>query len=322
MNMNINKEIHLFLQQLPNCTNKKIAVGYSAGADSTVLLDVLNKKSKYFNFQLEAVFFSHNGSPIGEGEDKNLILARKFCKELKVNLIEVELNLIKQSKKSWEQLGRMGRLNFYKKSNYDMVFLGHHQDDQNETTMIQIFRGGGRGSSAMKSIDGIFYRPMLGIRKNDIYAYLKEKNIDWIEDPTNENTDFTRNFWRKIGLPKIEKYYPNYSNLLETFRHKNNYLNNLAVDMAKIDGLDSILIGKSINIKDLKDYRIINLLNNVFSVVGNSLENNKIENFLKIGRSTKNAEINIGNYILYYRDDNIGLIENKKILIEKSKFKF
>ena len=45
--------------------------------------------------------------------------------------------------------------------------------------------------------------------KDEIYDYLVSNNLKWIEDPTNTNTDFTRNFWRNVGLPTIEKHYPN-----------------------------------------------------------------------------------------------------------------
>ncbi len=310
--MNINKEVHLFLQKLPNLEGKKIAVGYSAGADSTALLHILSQKAKHFNFTLEAVFFSHNGSPINDGEDKNLNLAKILCEKMSINLIDVSIDMQKSAKKSWEQLGREGRLSFYKKSQYDYVFLGHHQDDQNETTMMQLLRGGGRGSSAMKEIDGIFCRPMLKVPKEEIYSYLKEKNIPWIEDPTNVNVEFARNWWRNEGLPKIKEHYPNYGDLLENFREKNTALNQIAFDMAKMDGLDDFLKGKSISIKNLPDYRVSNLLSYAFSSIGKYIETNKIDNWLKIGKATKTSEIVAGDYMFTYKDNNIGLINIKK----------
>jgi tRNA(Ile)-lysidine synthetase-like protein len=298
--MNINKIVHQFLVTLPNLKGKKIAVGYSAGADSTALLHVLEQKSKHFNFHLEAVFFSHLGSPINEGEDKNLALAREFCQSLNIPLVEVELNLVKKAKKSWEQLGRNGRLDFYKNANYDYAFLGHHKDDQNETTMTQIFRGGGKGASGMKARDGIYCRPMLDIPKSAIYDYLKEKQIQWIEDPTNVNSDFTRNFWRNIGLPAIEKHYPNYSDLLDNFREKNNNFNQIAFDMAKVDGLDNFLAGQSINVKNLPAYRIQNLLSQSFQFIGNSAETKRIDTFLSNGTKKNPSQMELGDFSISY----------------------
>lgn len=303
--MNINKTIHLFLQNMDNLNGKKIAVGYSAGADSTVLLHIMAQKAKHFNFKLEAIFFSHSGSPINEGEDKNLSLAKLLCEKMSVKLIDVNIEMNKSAKKSWEQLGREGRLAFYKKENYDFIFLGHHQDDQNETTMMQLLRGGGRGVSGMKEMDGKFCRPMLKIPKSEMYTYLKDRNIPWIEDPTNVNVDFTRNWWRNEGLPKISEHYPNYGQLLENFREKNTALNKIAFDMAKLDGLDSLLVGASVNIDKLEDHRVNNLLSYAFSYIGKYVEANKIENWLKIGRATKSSELISGEYIFNYQNGDI-----------------
>ena len=308
--MNLNKIIHQFLQTIPDLQGKKFAVGYSAGADSTALLHIMQQKSQHFNFNLEAVFFSHEGSPINEGEDKNLLLAKQLCNEWNITLLDIKLNLVKTAKKSWEQLGRKGRLDFYKESDYDLVFLGHHQDDQNETTMMQIMRGGGRGASGMRAMDGVFCRPLLEVPKSEIYKYLKEKNIPWIEDPTNTNTDFTRNFWRNVGLPTIQSHYKNQDvgQLLENFRIKNSNLNQIAYDMAVVDGLELFLSGKSINVQDLPDYRIQNLLTFSFSAIGNSLEGNKVDNFLKQGKSNKINELEVGDNILRYDGSNISLL--------------
>lgn len=318
MSVNINRKVHEFLQKLPNLESKNIAVGYSAGADSTVLLHILAQKAKHFNFNLEAVFFSHSGSPINEGEDKNLELAKKTCKDLGIKLIDVSLEMNKTSQKSWEQLGREGRLSFYKKENYDYVFLGHHQDDQNETTMMQIMRGGGRGTGAMKSKDGIYCRPMLSVTKKDIYEHLKNFNIEWIEDPTNVNTEFTRNWWRNEGLPKLEEHYPSYRQSLENFRKKQSSLHSIAYDMAKIDGLEKLLEGNKVSVKNLSDDRVNNLLSYTFSAIGKYIETNKLDNWLKQGKAKKQSEIFFGDFVFKYEKDYIHFeiiehnLENKK----------
>lgn len=318
--MNLNKIVQQFINTMPNLESKKIAVGYSAGADSTVLLHILEQKSRHLNFSLEAVFFSHLGSPINEGEEKNLELARVFCNSINVPLVEVELNLIKKAKKSWEQLGRNGRLNFYKNSDYDFSFLGHHKDDQNETTMMQIIRGGGKGASGMKPRDGIFCRPLLSVPKSEIYNYLIQEDLKWIEDPTNANSDFTRNFWRNIGLPAIEKHYPNYGDLLDTFREKNNNLHQIAFDMAKLDGLEEFLIGNSLKVKNLPEYRIQNLLSQSFQFLGNSIENNRIDNFIKVATRKNPAELELGDFLFQYNGENLTLFHMEQKTKNNLKF--
>lgn len=302
MRNNLDKEVHNYLLSINNLDNLNIAIGYSAGADSTALLHILKRKSDFFNFILTPVFFIHKGSPITEGEDKNLILAEKTCKELGLNLNIVELELERKNNESWEDLGRKGRNNFYKNSNFDLIFLGHHLDDQNETTMTQLFRGGLTGSSGMKSRNGKFCRPLLKIEKEEIYDFLKRNEIEWLEDPTNENTDFTRNFWRKVGLPTIEAHYPGYKQTLESFRNKLSDQNKISYDMAIVDGLNNLLEGKPIEIDTLEDYRKNNLIHNLFRVTHSHSEENKVKNLLKVGKSHDGATLIISSGSLTIKD--------------------
>ena len=275
MKTNLNKTLHLFLNDLnkkESLENKNIVCGFSGGADSTSLLHCLISKRDFFKYNLEAVFFTHGDSPIAVDEDIMLKFCSEFCKEHNVKLHLIPLHLEKIPRQGWESSGRTKRLEYYKENNYDYVFLGHHKDDQNETTMTQLMRGGGKGSSAMKPIQGMYCRPFLEIRKKEIYNYLETLKIKWVEDPTNTNTDFTRNFWRNEGLPTIEKHYPNYSQMLDNFRKKNNELNDLAFEMAKVDGLVSIMNGESINIKELNSLRLKNLMIHYFKANGKSME--------------------------------------------------
>lgn len=277
---NLNKTTHLFLNKLNKSTslkNKKIVCGFSGGADSTALLDCLIDKKDFFHYTLEAVFFTHGDSPIAVDEDVMLKFCTNFCNSHDIKLHVIPLNLEKIPRQGWESSGRTKRLEFYKNSNYDYIFLGHHKDDQNETTMIQLMRGGGKGSSAMKEVQGSYCRPFLNIYKKEIYEYLKSKGIQWIEDPTNKNTDFTRNFWRNVGLPTIEQHYPNYSQMLDNFRKKNDELNSLAFEMAKVDGLYSLIKGEDVNIKDLNSLRLKNLMSYYFKAHGKNMEDSFFE---------------------------------------------
>lgn len=268
---NLNKLIHIYLTHLEP-KDKKITVGFSGGADSTALLDLLHIKQDFFTYQLDAVVFTHGDSPIAVQEDDMLIFCKSFCHARKIPLRQIDLNLEKIPRNGWENSGRKARQGYYDTLQTDYVFLGHHQDDQNETTMTQLFRGGGKGTAGMSDNDGFYCRPFLNIHKKDIYAYLEEKNITCIEDPTNTNNNFTRNFWRNVGLPAIEGHYPQYSQILDKFRTKQEELYSLAYDMALEDGLESILQGKIQPIKKLSPVRLKNLLTHIFSSENKSME--------------------------------------------------
>lgn len=269
---NLNKITHLFLSKMGNLQDKKIICGYSGGADSAALLHNLIEKQTHFGYSLEAVFFSHGDSPIAVDEDKMFDLCSKFCKGYNIPFKAIDLNLEKLQRQGWESSGRKARQSFYKDEDCDYVFLGHHKDDQNETTMIQFMRGGGKGASAMKSIEGIYCRPFLNVHKKDIYEYLRSKNISWFEDPTNTNTDFTRNFWRNVGLPTIEQHYPKFTQMLDNYRQKNRELHDLAYELAVTDGLEELKNGKSVSVENFSTTRLKNLLVHYFNAKGKSAE--------------------------------------------------
>lgn len=294
---NLNKTLHLFLTKLKP-ENKTITVGFSGGADSTALIHLLSLKKDFFKFNLQAVFFTHGNSPIAEDENKMFDLCHKFCEQHKILFEKIDLDLEKIPRQGWESSGRKARQSYYSNIETDFVFLGHHQDDQNETTMTQLLRGGGKGTAAMESFDGYYCRPFLNIHKKDIYHYLNQNKIDWVEDPTNKDTHFTRNFWRNVALPTIEKHYPQYSQTLEKFRNKQSELYELAYDMALTDGLKSILEGQAIDIKNLSDTRLKNLLSYVFT------ENNK-----------NMEEAFFEQQVSHYRANNSVHIEQKGIFL-------
>lgn len=290
--MELSKTLHIFLNSLGNLKDKKIIVGFSGGADSTALLDLLNQRKPYFNFNLEAVFFSHGSSPIAVEEDKMKTFCQSFCEERNINLTICDLDLEKIPRQGWESSGRQARQSFYKNTDADWIFLGHHKNDQNETTMTQLFRGGGKGTIAMQFVEGKYCRPFLNHFKSEIYDYLTTKNLQWIEDPTNNDTDFTRNFWRNEGLPIIEKHYPNYSSSLDKFRKKQESLYELAYEMALEDGLHSFIKKDPVYIKNLSAVRLKNIFSHIFNYYGKSMEDAYYEQQVNHYMANKNLYIN------------------------------
>lgn len=84
------------------------------------------------------------------------------------------------------------------------LFLAHHGQDQLETFLINLTRGSGlKGLKAMSKTSndrGIFiHRPLLGFSKEDLLSYLKNRYIPWVEDPSNQNSNFTRIRFRKTS---------------------------------------------------------------------------------------------------------------------------
>lgn len=320
--MELSKTLHIFLNTLGDLKNKKIIVGFSGGADSTALLDLLYQRKPYFDFNLEAVFFSHGSSPIAVDEDKMKQFCTSFCEKRNINLTICDLDLEKIPRQGWESSGRKARQSFYKNTDADWIFLGHHKNDQNETTMTQLFRGGGKGTIAMQFVEGKYCRPFLNHFKKDIYDYLLENNMQWIEDPTNTDTDFTRNFWRNSALPLIEQHYPNLSSSLDKFRKKQENLYAIAYEMAVEDGLTSVINQQSITVKHLSPVRLKNLLSHIFNYYGKSMEDAYYEQQVNHYLANKFLDINqkgicltVEKGILYNTTPNLeNTVKNKKPL--------
>ncbi len=95
----------------------------------------------------------------------------------------------------------------------ECLLTAHHADDQAETFLLQLMRGAGAaGLAAMpESKDfaaGWHCRPLLVYTRQEILAYAEAEGLHWIDDPSNSNTDFDRNFLRQTILPRLQQRWP------------------------------------------------------------------------------------------------------------------
>lgn len=95
----------------------------------------------------------------------------------------------------------------------DCLLSGHHEDDQAETLLLNLMRGSGpaglAGIGAVQPFgEGRLLRPMLGVAGAAIAAYAAHHGLDWIEDPSNVETRFDRNFMRREILPRLASRWP------------------------------------------------------------------------------------------------------------------
>ena len=148
---------------------------------------------------------------------------QKFCENLCADLgIELrvrrlELGISRTSgleadarKARYEALRDMAR-----ESSIDVIALAHHADDQAETVLLQLLRGGAsRGLAGMPEwrIDGAaaLWRPMLGTDRASIVDYARRRALDWIDDESNADLSIKRNFIRARVFPALEQGFPDY----------------------------------------------------------------------------------------------------------------
>ncbi|MBR2385729.1 tRNA lysidine(34) synthetase TilS [bacterium] len=201
--------------KIHNLENKKILVGFSGGADSCALLNCLNSLKTELNIELIALHLNHNWRGESAKSDENF--AKEFSKKLGIKFYTETLS--NETPKT-ETIAREKRYEFFvscaKKFNSNCVMLAHNKNDNLETLVYRIIKGTGiEGLKAIPAIREIFYRPLLTVSREEIIEYLKENNLNWIEDNSNEDTNYNRNYIRHTLMPMFEKINPTYKNSLE-----------------------------------------------------------------------------------------------------------
>ena len=196
-----------------SCGDTVIA-GVSGGPDSVALLHILSSLRHELGLSLHVAHFNHGWRKSAKTDE---YFVRRLASEwgLSCSCARRSGRLVKAAS-ALEERGRAQRLQFFerlaKKINARAIILGHTQDDLVETVLMHILRGSGlqgmRGMLAHRQIQGIvLIRPLLGIRKRDILAYLKRNRIRYRQDPTNQRARFFRNRVRLELLPFLEKNY-------------------------------------------------------------------------------------------------------------------
>ena len=123
------------------------------------------------------------------------------------------LKVAKEEKLTIEQAARKVRYGVFetviKKGLVDKIALAHHLNDQAETVLLNIVRGAGlNGAKGMEPTrDGIYIRPLLTTPREEIMAYLDENGLNFVEDETNKDNSYSRNYIRNVVLPDLRKHF-------------------------------------------------------------------------------------------------------------------
>lgn len=192
--------------------SSKVVIAYSGGVDSHVLLHVLSSLRKEFNLNLFAVHVHHG---LLKNADEWATHCKRICDELDIPYQFTKVKVKPEKGESVEAIARQARYQAFKDfmEDNDILVVAHHQDDQAETFLLQLLRGAGlKGLSAMPVFSefdrGHILRPFLSISRADILAYAKDKQLNWIEDSSNHDMRFDRNFMRHEMMPVLLSRWP------------------------------------------------------------------------------------------------------------------
>lgn len=201
----------------PFLHHSRWVVAYSGGLDSTVLLHVLaTMKSRP---ELCALHIHHG---LQEQADQWLQHCETVCERLGVSFSAVRVTV--NSGAGPEAAARAARYQAFSAflQSGELLFQAHHLDDQIETLFLRLLRG--TGIDGMQGIPmrrdlgkGELLRPLLSLPRAELEQYAGLQQLSWVEDPSNADARFDRNFLRQRVLPLIEERWPAYRDTLARF---------------------------------------------------------------------------------------------------------
>lgn len=185
-----------------------LVAGVSGGGDSMALLVLLAAGRRRFGWDVTAVHVNHGLRP--EAKDDEAFV-REWSARFAVPCVAVAVTVMPGHGRSLEMAAREARhgaLDAEAKERKALVVLAHQADDQAETVLLRILRGTGvSGLAAMRPRAGRIVRPLLPLRGEALRAMLRDLDIPWREDVTNQDPDMLRNRIRHELLPLMRSSY-------------------------------------------------------------------------------------------------------------------
>lgn len=204
------KEPHI-LSGMPE--NTPILVGFSGGADSTALLFMLCEYGRAYGAKIYAAHVNHGIR--GAEADRDEKFCEAVCERLNIKLITAHVDIptvASQTGESIETAARNVRYSVFndimRKLNIPLLATAHNANDNLETLIFNISRGSALGGlcgipETRSCEGGTVIRPILGMSKDEILKFCRERELDFVTDSTNTDVDYTRNKIRAEIIPRL-----------------------------------------------------------------------------------------------------------------------
>ncbi len=185
-------------------------IAFSGGLDSTVLLHLLATHARnHASPPLRAIHIHHGLQAAADAWPAHCqAICDNFGIELQVIHVQVTPGASSNRLPATLAMPLSSKL-----GPGDMLFTGQHRDDQAETLLFRLLRGAGlRGLAAMPAQralgQGSLIRPLLGCSRQQLHDYARVNGLAWIEDPSNSDTQFARNYLRGEVFPHLQQRWP------------------------------------------------------------------------------------------------------------------
>lgn len=260
----------------------KLAVAYSGGLDSSVLLHLMRAFSIKYGCELYA-FHIHHG--ISGNADDWLAHCDVQCQQLNISFDAQKITVEKTAKNGVEEIARIGRYAalgaLCRKHHVSILLTAHHQDDQAETVLLQMLRGSGVAGLSGMDIHNIapdllgdanltMARPLLAASRVELATFADKNNIRFVEDESNSDPRYARNALRHSVMPALEQVFPGFQKRLGRTAQHAQSAQRLLIALASQD-LHDCQDGEYLDIRPLKRLspdRTYNLLRYWFGLRG------------------------------------------------------
>jgi len=243
--------------------NSHLLIGMSGGIDSVVLGHALSQLRSIYPFDLTFIYVDHQLHPESK---KWATTVKRLAKKLSIEYIYEKVTIDQDLKLGIEGAARKHRYQAFQKHQQDILVLAQHEDDQLETLLLQLARGAGsKGLSCMPEYHEKLkiWRPLLGVSKNQIHGYQQEHKLKFIEDSSNSDNKYDRNYLRNKVIPLIKKRFPQFASTsgrsVKHIADAYNYQNLMHAEHYKnvLEGANQL---NGLKLKKLSEYDIGNVI--------------------------------------------------------------
>lgn len=188
----------------------------SGGRDSICLLHILKQLQEEMDFELKAVYVHHGLRAAADEEARWLT---ELLKEWKVDCCVKRVDVMQRVRQTGESIEEAARFLRYQalqeEADGRWIVTAHHGEDQAETVLLRMLRGCGlKGLAGMEERRGNVLRPLLRVSHREIEKYIEENSLPYVEDESNQDESYTRNWIRHRLIPLLRERNPEISRTL------------------------------------------------------------------------------------------------------------
>jgi tRNA(Ile)-lysidine synthase len=189
-----------------------VAIAFSGGLDSSVLLHALAGSQRARERGLRAIHVDHGLHPQSSDWATH---CERFSEDCGIPALLLKARIENRRGLGLEAAARKARYASFAEAlgENEILAFAHHQDDQTETVLLKLLRGAGpEGLGAMRELRRLgkawAWRPLLGIRRDDLRRYAEQAGLVWLDDPSNDDARIDRNYLRHDVLPTLRERWP------------------------------------------------------------------------------------------------------------------